>query len=693
MKRISNIEELIDLLKNEELYIYGAGAICFLVTDFIDKLNIPAKINGIVVANTSNNPKQIANIPVTEYSIKTDINILLLALSSKHTEEVLKTIDFEGEIVVLESDMENQIRNRIRDYNNQNALNLRKTLEEEVVKKWTAIKKDDVDVMLLTPPYWDIYAPFSATACLTASLKQDGYETVQSDIGIKCFRNALDKNWRSVSQRFLSQNYYNDVVKEYEKNTYPTFESYETAMWFFTGEHFDVEKVKKEYRNMSYVQRRVIDEFYRMVNDLDTIDINFDEKGMSIIDSLDKYAFINLLETLMNDDLNILFSKRPMLLGFSITSSFQFLAACEMASILKQIYPQCKLVFGGSCADLFMRSAYPNKKEIYQFFDYVLIGEGETALTRLVEHIEGKIDVENIPNLVSIGSDNTVHVKDSIIENVLSLPTPDYDGLDLSLYMAPDTILPYQSSRGCHYGYCAFCNHDEKYRHNYRSKQVKKVVDEMLILHRKYNVNYFQFVDEAIRPDCFKLIVEEMSLHKEFKEIKWFFYSRVSREYTAELIQLAKKNGCEMVMFGIESFNQRLLNFIKKGISADTSRYCLKLFHENGIKTYAWLMSALPSETIEEAKEDFNQLTKEIVNIDSFCVGEFFLSKNTDMYLNPEQYNITRVNEDDPYDFDTFYENVKIDRAELLNFVRNEYSYYQRKRQMYDNRYTVFFEE
>lgn len=692
--RIDDVFKLKKVVENNSLYIYGAGTICKLIMKLLRDDAINADIKGILVTSVKDNDivHSFHNIPIFEYDDSYKNENILMALSPLHLQEVMNHITFGLNVHFLSEDMEEKLNERLNEINNRNALSYRVKLEKEIIEKGKKCNKTDVDIMLLTPPYWDIYSPFSATACLSASLKRDGITVFQNDIGIQCFHNAIKNKYKDISEKFMSKNYYNDIVKKYEKNNYLTYEEYRQALWFFDKDYFDFNKVKKKYFSMSNVQKRVIDEFYMRINAIDTIDMNFDDNKHTIDDNMKKNAFINLLETLLSDSLETIYEKKPKILGFSVTSSFQFLTACEIAKLFREFLPDTQFLFGGSCADLFVRSAYKNKLEIYKYFDYILIGEGETALKELLRYTGHKTNIDKVPNLVHIKDDNSITIDEVVIEDVISLPTPDYDDLDLSLYMAPELILPYQSSRGCHYGYCAFCNHDEKYRHNYRSKQMEQVVKDILKLHYRYKANYFQFVDEAIRPDCFKLMIDEMDKHEEFKKIKWFYYSRVSMQYDLQTVIKAKKNGCSMVMFGIETFNQRLLNFIKKGINVETSRYCLKLFHENGIKTYAWLMSALPSETMDDAEKDFMDLKKEIKNIDAFSIGSFFLSKNTDMYMSPSKYNITRINDDDPYDFDSHYEGEKIDRRKIMDFVKYKYAIYQIRRHMYDNRYTVFFE-
>ncbi len=222
---------------------------------------------------------------------------------------------------------------------------------------------------------------------------------------------------------------------------------------------------------------------------------------------------------------------------------------------------------------------------------------------------------------------------------------------------------------------------------------MKTVVQELLYLSKKYNVNHFQFVDEAIRPDCFEIMVNEMDSHKEFKNIKWFYYSRVSRFYNKEILDKARKNGCDMVMFGIETLNQRLLSFIKKGITADTSEYCLKLFHDCGIKTYAWLMCNLPSETLDEVEGDYKQIKSMKQYISAISVGLFMLERNTDMYQNPDEYNILQIDNEDTRRFVSHNNGNVIDKNDMFLFYYEKYLPLQASWDFSGNRYTLFFEE
>jgi radical SAM superfamily enzyme YgiQ (UPF0313 family) len=44
------------------------------------------------------------------------------------------------------------------------------------------------------------------------------------------------------------------------------------------------------------------------------------------------------------------------------------------------------------------------------------------------------------------------------VEDVNALPTPDFEGLPLSRYLAPAPALPILTGKGCYFNRCKFCD-------------------------------------------------------------------------------------------------------------------------------------------------------------------------------------------------------------------------------------------
>lgn len=691
MKVVKSINELLCYINSfSDVYLYGAGNISNLILDEVCEQGILSKICGIYVSELKNE-QYVRGIEVKKFCKETVSlqNRIVIAVSSRFLFEVVSIVsDYKVcELVILSEDFEALLREskgrrKYQKYFDEISENIQKFMTEYY------------DMVFFSPPYWDVYSPFSAVPCLTGHLRKNGFRIGQIDLGILSIHMILKKNWREAADFCQTREFYENRIENVSKNCYSGFNEYIEGLWFFRKESFPFLEIKEKYEWLNDVQKIVLDEFYSYIYTMNASDIDFD-KCESIDKELETYDAVNFLETLCSDYIGSVLRNLPDVVGISIISTAQFLPGCLLAKIIKINCPEIKIIFGGSCVDLFVNSSYDRKQDINQYFDFMCMGEGETCLLQLLQYLQGdkSIELKNIPNLVFISEDGTLSYNKQFIEDVNILPSPDFEGLNLDLYLAPRLILPYQTSRGCHYGYCAFCNHDEKYRHNYRSKKMDVVVKELVYLSEKYHTYYFQFVDEAIRPDCFKEMIERMDEYPAFKKMKWFYYSRVSRLYDNNLLEKARRNGCEMVMFGIETFNQRLLKFIKKGISAEVSKYCLKLFHECGIKTYAWLMCNLPSETLGEVADDYNEVLKFCGEIDAICITPFMLVKNTDMSKQPEKYNIIYVDKENPCRFLSHYNGEIINHNAMMEFYTNRYVSLMEEWNFSKNRYTLFFDK
>ena len=468
-------------------------------------------------------------------------------------------------------------------------------------------KIDKKDIVLISPPYWDIYTPFSAIPCIIAELKKFDIKAQNIDLGILTFHKDFDELWKEKVQWLLNESFYNSNVAILKNKIVNSYNEYLEKVEFLSDDNFCIDKLKEIYPELDSFQRGVLDKlFYMILNERiihpslnSDFDLEQDVLKQNINNLLKAIADFGMIE----DFLNI-----PDIVGISVTSLDQLTSGCFIAQILRAINPCVQIIMGGSAVDIIRRTTDEKVAKLFKYFDYLIIGEGETSASKLISALKNnETDLSNIENLIYYQNAKLCFNKE-IIECTEDLNPPDYDGVDFSKYMAAEPMLSYQTSRGCFYGNCAFCNHDEKYRHNYRKKSISKVINDLAYLYEKYNVKHFQFVDEAIEPRYFAEFLNEFEKTELSKKIEWLYYSRVSKFYNEEIVQKAKKCGCKMVMFGVETFNQRLLNHIKKGIVATQSIENLKLFHKNGIKTHAWLMSILPSETKEEIYYDMETI-------------------------------------------------------------------------------------
>ena len=81
---------------------------------------------------------------------------------------------------------------------------------------------------------------------------------------------------------------------------------------------------------------------------------------------------------------------------------------------------------------------------------------------------------------------------------------------------------------------------------------------------------------------------------------------RFEKNLTRELLGQMRDAGCLKIVFGLESFNQRIMDFMKKGIKQDSVRRIAEDCVDLGIAVHCYVIVGFPTEKEEEALETMN---------------------------------------------------------------------------------------
>jgi len=257
------------------------------------------------------------------------------------------------------------------------------------------------------------------------------------------------------------------------------------------------------------------------------------------------------------------------------------------------------------------------------------------------------------------------------LENLDELAPPDFTDINFDLYLSPERMIPYQASRGCCWGKCAFCSVCKYDRTNYRSKSSKKVIDDLISIRAVSHYASFHFTDYTVEANHFVAIVDEMDKRTDFNNVKWSCFLRFHPIYNDSLMSKARKNGYELANLGIETFNSWLSNMIKKGINVNDIERNLQIFKRNKIKTLVYMLVGLPSQTADDMRKDVKELIRLSDLIDVVYIFKFEPHKTTDMYNEPEKYNIIYINEKD-HEFTHHKDGEKINYSEITDIEMNE---------------------
>jgi len=328
---------------------------------------------------------------------------------------------------------------------------------------------------------------------------------------------------------------------------------------------------------------------------------------------------------------------KPSIIGFKLWETYGFSGSISFAREVKKAFPHIVTVGGGPQVDAYKSLIM----EYTDVFDFLIYGEGEIALTELINYTSGKGSLKDIPNLIyRDGNEIRVNQRE-LIYNVDELPWSIYDE---HIYPAMEgdkklKVFLIESARGCP-NKCNFCLHSEKSGSQWRTRNPAVVVNQMEEIINKHSSNMFRLADSSPPPGSITAIGKEIINRK--LDITFSAFGH-AKSYPHEDFKLMKEAGCCAVMYGIESGSQHILDYgIGKGISVEESRNVLKATKEAGIYTIANVIIPSPFETDETINETMKLLFD--TRPDSVIVHIPVLMLSTPWWDNPEKYNISLRN-------------------------------------------------
>lgn len=299
---------------------------------------------------------------------------------------------------------------------------------------------------------------------------------------------------------------------------------------------------------------------------------------------------------------------RPDVIGISVVSQL-FRTSMKIASMAKEALPGVTVILGGSHPTVF-----PEIVAAERDVDYVVHGEGEDTVVELAAALAGGGDVRGILGIAYRHDGRvTVNPPRPLIPDLDRLPFPAYDLLPVGRYMPPQATRPpfmgMITSRGCGYR-CVFCDARVVMGGRYRFHSPERTLAEVRYLVRMFGVREImfkdsEFVQNRARTERLCELLAEARL-----PVRWICNGRVGRTDLA-LMKKMKAAGCELVMFGVESGDQSILNRLKKGFAIEEVRKTFRDAAEAGLKTSANFLIGSPGETAPDVRRSI-RLAREI---------------------------------------------------------------------------------
>lgn len=296
---------------------------------------------------------------------------------------------------------------------------------------------------------------------------------------------------------------------------------------------------------------------------------------------------------------------QPDIIGFSVmTPSYSL--ALNMASLSKK-YCEALVVFGGPHPTL-----CPEEVASKSDVDVVIVGEGEIAFLELVRRFQhgSKEFLYKVPSAFFADNGRVItNALQPLIEDLDSLPYPDYESLVRPDISALQDRFGIAISRGCPYR-CSFCVDHLIWRKRTRFRSHAGVIGEIKFLSERHNLKRLFFQQDSFlnKPELAKSV--SSGILKAGIHITWWCAARVN-QIDEDLIKTLKESGLTAVALGIESGSQRILDIMNKKTTISMIEHSVNILKKNGINAIAFFMIGLPDETEDDIKKTIS-LMKEL---------------------------------------------------------------------------------
>jgi len=528
--------------------------------------------------------------------------------------------------------------------------------------------------------------PHLALPTLTAFLRQEGLQVTQRDLNIETYDVFLSRRFLEGALERLRQVYHpNGRLKVPRRAAADP----QTVQWAFAeGPALArrVESAKAVIRSEAFYDGpHCRDAFLTLVDSLRLASLPFYPSSLDFNSFTSAYPVdesSRLLQAVRDPELNpflevyragVIADLRrdpPDIVGISVPTMGQMLAAMTIAYLVKKAGLKCHVTVGGPHVTM-LREQIAAAPQLFNLIDSAVVGAGEYPLLALAQALEAGTSLSVVPNLIyrdasapnarpTIRSTPPDHRFDHRVggprqggaepQELL----PDFDGLDLKRYLAPEVVLPLLTAHGCYHGVCAFCNVGYGWDNSYRQLQAEQIVGQMLELQRRYGTRHIFFADEAITPRNLKhmsaLLIEKGS------PIDWTGCTRFEKSLSDDILASLGQDGCRMLLFGLETASSPIVSAMEKGTQLETISRILRSGTAAGIWNHTFFFFGFPGETIENAQDTVNFLYAHQEYVHSASPGTFLLERYSPVHLQPAKFGVTRVIEKPEKDLAIYFD-------------------------------------
>ncbi|MEV4664820.1 radical SAM protein [Micromonospora echinofusca] len=262
------------------------------------------------------------------------------------------------------------------------------------------------------------------------------------------------------------------------------------------------------------------------------------------------------------------------------------------------------VVLGGQYSNL----KYDRIMRVHPEVDIIVRGDGEEAIPLLLAALDGRGELDEVPNLVVRTGPETHRQTPFHYIDLEAYPSPGFGRLQRP-------VVPYESMRGCPFS-CRFCSFPMA-SPRWRYKSAEKIAADWARYHDLNGAGHIRAMDSTftVPPRRMRQLLDLLPA----VDVTWEAYTRANVITGRETVDRLAEAHCATLSIGFESMSPKSLDLMHKQVRAEHNRRAHEALSDGPVKYRCSFMVGYPG----EAPEDY-ELTHEFLA--SEYTGHFMLS-------------------------------------------------------------------
>ncbi|MCX5882467.1 MAG: radical SAM protein [Deltaproteobacteria bacterium] len=315
---------------------------------------------------------------------------------------------------------------------------------------------------------------------------------------------------------------------------------------------------------------------------------------------------------------------RPDLVGLS-AMAWQYETCIKLIRLIKHLLPDAKIAIGGYHATLMHEEIAASNEA--NLIDFMVRGEGEEACRRLVNALEGRDRLEDIPSLSykpsAHASPEKVFVhnpRGGLLDlSRLKPPIRDKRRLTWGYHIMNSKIEVLETSRGCTRN-CSFCSMQHMYGRSFRTFPIERVLADIDDIYYNRKTRWIFVADDNLVLDTDRVIkICDAIIARQYRKLNLIVQADcVTMSRNEEMVRKMAMAGIKSIFLGIENVSKKNLAMAHKGNIVDASRKAMELCHKYGIMVVGGLIFGFPDDDETAIIENY-QFLKSIGSDTAYC--------------------------------------------------------------------------